>query len=119
MTTQIAECSGKMNEFTREYGQRPGPGGRSIPHLPLVDELLQKNRKIDESLKRIRDLVIAQTQAMEQQMKDSGRNGPGSYQGDHGYGDDRMGGGGFANGDTKKRRGVSIRHSSEAREASD
>jgi hypothetical protein len=110
--SQVAECSGKMLEFTREYGvrthgnQRAGINPRSIPHLQTVDELMAKSRRIEESLKRIREMVIAQNHAMEQQMKDPGRNGSGSYQDMNGYSDDKPGMGGFAGGDTKKRRGV-------------
>jgi hypothetical protein len=102
-----------MLEFTHEYGvhthgnQRTGLNPRSIPHLQTVEELMQKSRRIEDSLKRIREMVIAQNQAMEQQMKDSGRSGPGSYSDMNGYPDDKQGMGGFAGGDTKKRRGVS------------
>jgi hypothetical protein len=102
-----------MLEFTREYGirthgnQRAGLSPRSIPHLQTVEELMQKSRRIEDSLKRIREMVIAQNHAMEQQMKDSGRSGPGSYSDMNGYSDDKPGMGGFAGGDTKKRRGVS------------
>lgn len=110
---QVAECSGKMLAFTHEYGiqthgnQRAGLSPRSIPHLQTVEELMQKTRRIEDSLKRIREIVINQNNAMEQQMKDSGRSGPGSYS-DNGYSDDRQGMGGFAGGDTKKRRGVCV-----------
>ena len=103
-----------MLEFTREYGvrnhnnQRQGMSPRSIPHLQTVEELKQKSRRIEDSLKRIREMVIAQNHAMEQQMKDSGRGGPGSYSDSNGYPDDRQGMGGFAGGDAKKRRGVSV-----------
>lgn len=68
---------------------------------------MQKSRRIEDSLKRIREMVIAQNHAMEQQMKDSGRNGPGSYPDMNGYSDDKQGMGGFAGGEAKKRRGVS------------
>jgi hypothetical protein len=71
-----------------------------------VDELMAKSRRIEESLKRIREMVMAQNHAMEQQMKDPGRHG--SYSDINGYSDDKQGMGGFAGNDTKKRRGVSF-----------
>jgi hypothetical protein len=80
---------------------------RSIPHLETLGELEAKNKRIEESLKRIREMVIAQTQ-MEMQIKDAGRNNSGSYHDMNGYQDDKQGIGGFAGGDTKKRRGVSL-----------
>ncbi|KIW03562.1 hypothetical protein, variant 4 [Verruconis gallopava] len=108
---EVAECSGKMLEFTREYGvrthgnQRAGISPRSVPHLQTVDELMAKSRRIEESLKRIREMVIAQNHAIEQQMKDPSRPVPANYPDMNGYSDDKQGMGGFAGSDTKKRRG--------------
>jgi len=106
---EIAECSGKMLEFSREYGTRAHPNQRigvspqSIPHLQTVDELMQRSRKIQDSLLRIREVVLAQNAAMEEQMKDPARNAPSGYPPDtNGYSDEAKGQGGFAGGDTKK-----------------
>jgi hypothetical protein len=71
---------------------------------------MQKSRKIQDSLYRIRDVVLAQTAAIEEQMKDSNRNVSNGYAPDlGGYSDESKGSGGFAGPDTKKRRGVSAR----------
>lgn len=105
-----------MLEFSREYGNRAHPNQRaglssgSIPHLQTVDELMAKSQKLHDSLLRIRDVVLAQNAAIEDQMKDSNR---GAYVGhasesNGGYSDKMEGPGGFANGEGKKRRGVSI-----------
>ena len=55
-------------------------------------------------------MVIAQNvAAAEVQMKNPSQHGSGGYPGEmNGYTDEQKSGGGFANGDTKKRRGVSI-----------
>jgi septal ring factor EnvC (AmiA/AmiB activator) len=74
--------------------------------LQTLEELRQKNRRIQDSLNRIQEIAMAQEQ-LEQQRKDSGRSGLGSYSDMNGYSDDKQGMGGFAGGDTKKRRGVS------------
>jgi hypothetical protein len=102
-----------MTEFSRVYGvhthvnHRTDISPRPIPHLGAVGELLQKSRRIEESLKRIREMVIAQHYAMEQQRKKPEPSGSENYTDMNGYADEKQGMGGFANGDTKKRRGVS------------
>jgi hypothetical protein len=104
-----------MLEFSREYGSRAHPNQRSglspqsIPHLQTVDELLMKSEKMKDSLLRIREVVQQQHAAMEDQMKDPNRGSHLGYASETntGYSDKIEGVGGFANGEGKKRRGVS------------
>ncbi|KAE9966391.1 hypothetical protein BLS_007034 [Venturia inaequalis] len=110
---EIAECSGKMLEFSREYGSRAHPNQRtglspsSIPHLQTVDELLARSDKLRDSLLRIRDVVEQQHADMEDQMKDPNRDSHMRYasEANASYSDKMEGSGGFANGEGKKRRG--------------
>src|ERR1700712_5295557 len=103
-----------MLEFSREYGvrahpnQRSGLSSHSVPHLQTVEELMAKSQKLHDSLLRIRDVVLAQNAAMEDQMKDPGRGSHVGYgsESNGGYPDKIEGVGGFANGEGKKRRGV-------------
>jgi hypothetical protein len=104
-----------MLEFSREYGIRAHPNQRnglsvqSIPHMQTVDELLMKCEKIKDSLTRIRDVVQQQHAAIEDQMKDPNRDAHMRYASETNgsYSDKLEGAGGFANGEGKKRRGVS------------
>ncbi|QDS76169.1 hypothetical protein FKW77_007702 [Venturia effusa] len=110
---EIAECSGKMLEFSREYGSRAHPNQRtglspqSVPHLHTVDELLARSDKLRDSLLRIRDVVEQQHAALEDQMKDANRDSHMRYasEANGNYNDKMEGSGGFANGEGKKRRG--------------
>jgi hypothetical protein len=75
---KIAECSGKMLEFSHQYGsrahrnQRSGLSPQSIPHLQAVDELLTRSEKLKDSLLRIREIIQLQQRAtMKDQMKDA------------------------------------------------
>lgn len=109
-----------MLEFSREYGSRAHPNQRgglspqSIPHLQTVDELLMKSEKLKDSLLRIREVVEQQHAAMEDQMKDPNRDPHMRYASEANgtYSDKMEGVGGFANGEGKKRRGVSDQRSS-------
>ncbi|TLD28131.1 hypothetical protein E2P81_ATG06477 [Venturia nashicola] len=110
---EVAECSGQMLEFSREYGsrahsnQRTGLSPSSVPHLQAVDELLAKNDKLRDSLLRIREVVEQQRAAMEDQLKDPNRDSHMRYasEANGSYSDKMEGSGGFANGEGKKRRG--------------
>lgn len=107
-----------MLEFSREYGsrahpnQRSGLSSQSIPHLQTVDELLMKSEKLKDSLIRIREVVEQQHAALEDQMKDPNRDSHMRYasEANGSYSDKMEGSGGFANGEGKKRRGVSDLH---------
>jgi hypothetical protein len=71
---------------------------------------MQKSQKIQDSLLRIRDVVIAQTAAIEASKMDGPHNIPPYSTNQSDYSDDglkRGAGSDFANPDTKKRRGVS------------
>lgn len=80
----------------------------SMPNVAEVDELLDHSARIEESLRRIRDVVVTHQVAMAEQAQDL-RCRPGSYEsGDpNSFNDDSKGAGGFAGPDSKKRRGVS------------
>lgn len=76
---------------------------RSLPRVQMIDELLMKWKRADESLKRIRDVVVAHDKAMDMERQDVGRNGEHGYN----YSNDlhneaKL----YENGDHKKRRGV-------------
>jgi hypothetical protein len=112
---QIAESSGRLLEFTREYGvhahQRAGQNPQSIPHIQTVDALMQKSQKIQDSLYRIRDVVLAQTAAIEASKLEGPHNMPPYAANQSDYPDENLKRGGssdFTNPDTKKRRGVSL-----------
>jgi hypothetical protein len=101
-------------QFTKHYmdrsheNQRSGIQLGSIPPLGEVEEMMKQTQRIQESLGRIRDVVISQQNALAEQARDPYKplncydHEPSPYQ------DDLKGGGGFAGSDLKKRRGVSI-----------
>jgi hypothetical protein len=68
-----------------------------------------KSEKLRDSLMRIREVVEQQHAAMEDQMKDPNRDPHMRYasEANGNYSDKMEGAGGFANGEGKKRRGVS------------
>ncbi|KAF2397836.1 GATA-domain-containing protein [Trichodelitschia bisporula] len=110
---EIAECSGTLLDFSRDYGtrahhnQRNGTQPQSIPPPQLVDELTQRAHKIHDALARIREIGL-QNAAMQEQIKDPAKGAPinSGYPAEGGsYSDDAKGGGGFSGPDGKKRRG--------------
>lgn len=115
---QIAEGSGRLNEFLRIYGQRAhhaqraGPIPGSTPAIHEVDELMKQSQRIVESLARIREVVLTTQQAhLAEQAQDprfKAANGYEPEEAHNPYGEDPKGGGGFAGSDPKKRRGVRI-----------
>ncbi|EON69122.1 hypothetical protein W97_08308 [Coniosporium apollinis CBS 100218] len=109
---EITNSSSQLLDFTRHYQQRAhqtqrsGPVPGSMPNVAEVDELLDHSARIEESLRRIRDVVVTHQVAMAEQAQDP-RCRPGSYEsGDpNSFNDDSKGAGGFAGPDSKKRRG--------------
>lgn len=103
-----------MVDFSRRYGDRlhqtarSGPTLQTLPGIVEVDDMIHKSRVQLESLVKIRDVVLAQQAAYEQQAADL-RQGHKSYAAeqtplhDHSDNDDTKAG--FAGGDAKKRRG--------------
>jgi hypothetical protein len=112
----VAECSCEILEFAQGYGsQMDGNHNAEIcpqplPHPQIVDGLMQKNRSIDNSLKRIKELLIAQNHAMEQQMKHTSRGDPGTFLGMDRYSEEKPGEHSTAASDSKKRRVISFCH---------
>jgi hypothetical protein len=104
-----------MVEFTREYDTRTHvhQGGRAsprtIPHLQTVEELMQKTERLQNSLRRIQELLI--NHAMEQKMKDTRRGGVCGYPEMKDYSGGKIGICSTPEANIKKRRGVSLRHS--------
>ncbi|KAF2087423.1 hypothetical protein K490DRAFT_65810 [Saccharata proteae CBS 121410] len=111
---EIAEGSGRLNEFVRVYGQRAhqtqrtGPMPNSTPNIAEVDDLMKQGSRIVDSLAQIRNVVITQQQvALAEQAQDPrfGKAANGYEPEDsHSYSEDAKGGG-FAGSDPKKRRG--------------
>lgn len=79
----------------------------SLPKVTEVEELMQKQQRIQDSLARIRDVV--QQAALAEQAQDQRFKAPDGREQDeqNGYQDDSRGGG-FAGSDPKKRRGVGL-----------
>ncbi|KAL1626051.1 hypothetical protein SLS56_007025, partial [Neofusicoccum ribis] len=113
---QIAEGSGRLNDFLRVYGQRAhqaqrsGPVPGSTPAVSEVDDLIKQGQRIVESLARIREVVLTTQQAhLAEQAQDprykATTNGYEPDESHHSYGEDPKGAGGFAGSDPKKRRG--------------
>lgn len=73
---QIAELSPILTDFSRRYGdrmhhsQRQAPPLSMLPGIGEVDDMVRKSRMQLEALARIRDVVIAQHAAYEQQALD-------------------------------------------------
>jgi hypothetical protein len=105
-----------MLDFSRSYGarlhqtQRSGPAPGQLPAITEVDELVSKSRHTIDALNRLREVLVAQQavyyqQAQEQRYKSENelpRNDSVHLATEDGKG------GGFAGGESKKRRGVRI-----------
>ncbi|KAF2140580.1 uncharacterized protein K452DRAFT_48515 [Aplosporella prunicola CBS 121167] len=110
---EIAEGSGRLNEFVRVYGQRAhqaqrvGPVPGSTPTIHEVDDLMKQGHRILDSLVRIQEVVRTQQVHMAEQVHDPRYKVTNGYEPEepHAFGEDPKGGGGFAGADPKKRRG--------------
>lgn len=111
---QIAEGSGRALEFSRHYGsrahqtQRSGPIPGSMPSLNECDEMMNHQRRVLESIESIKEVIMAQQQALaEQRNYDFNHKAPSEADEDGAsFHDKPEGAGGFAGADSKKRRGV-------------
>lgn len=110
---QIAQTSGIMADFSRRYGDRLHQTARStplvntLPGLIEIDDMITKSRLQVESLMKIREVRIAQQAAFEQQLADQRQQHKSFSESPvhaHPHDADEPKGG-FANGDSKKRRG--------------
>ncbi|KAL9014686.1 MAG: hypothetical protein Q9173_000658 [Seirophora scorigena] len=110
---EIAEGSGRALDFCKHYGsrahqaQRSGPVPGSMPTLAECDDLMDKQRRVLESMQRIKEVVVAQQHALAEQRNYENSYKPSAEPDDEGanFHDKREGGGGFAGAEAKKRRG--------------
>ncbi|KAI4208481.1 MAG: hypothetical protein LQ348_000143 [Seirophora lacunosa] len=110
---EIAEGSGRALDFCKHYGsrahqtQRSGPVPGSMPTLAECDELMDKQRRVLESMQRIKEVVVAQQHALAEQRNYENSYKPSAEPDDDGanFHDKSEGGGGFAGAEAKKRRG--------------
>ena len=79
----------------------------SLPSVPELDDLMRQSGRVVDALGRIKDAVIAQQHALaEEQARALKRE---HYEDDStGFSSDFKENGGFAAGDSKKRRGVCV-----------
>ncbi|PGH34519.1 hypothetical protein GX50_02602 [[Emmonsia] crescens] len=113
---EIIEGSSRAVEFARHFGARAHQSNRSgpvvglIPQLAEIDDLAQAIRRTSDALGRIRSLAIEQALAEQQAEQRAQRqvyktNGSRTEEQVAMYQEEFKGGGGFAGGDAKKRRG--------------
>lgn len=111
---QIAEGSGRALDFSKHYGsrahqtQRSGPIPGSMPSLAECDELMGYQKRVLDSMQRIKEVIHAQQQALAEQRSYENSYKPSAEPDDDGssYHEKLEGGGGFAGAEAKKRRGV-------------
>lgn len=112
--TQIAEGSGRALEFSRHYGlrahqtQRSGPIPGSMPSVAECDEMMSYQKRVLDSMQSIKEVIIAQQQALADQRCYEHSYKPASEADEDGasFHEKLEGSGGFAGADAKKRRGV-------------
>ncbi|KAI4191442.1 MAG: hypothetical protein L6R41_000093 [Letrouitia leprolyta] len=110
---EIAECSGRTLDFSNLYGthahqtQRSGPIPGSLPSLAECDEVLGYQKRVLDSMQRIKEVIIAQQHALAEQRNYEKYNPTSEADEDAGsFHDKTEGAGGFAGADPKKRRGL-------------
>ena len=113
---QIAQTCGIMLDFSRRYGDRmhqtarTGPPLSSLPSMVEVEDMINKSRIQLDSLAKIREVILAQQVAYEQQLADQRQQqkaypDPHPHDAEHQHPEDEEGKGGYPGPDTKKRRG--------------
>ncbi|KAF2502394.1 hypothetical protein BU16DRAFT_7191 [Lophium mytilinum] len=108
---EMLDGGNRVMHFTKHYmdrsheNQRSGIQPGSIPGLNEVDELMKHTQRIQDSLGRIRDVVVSQQTALAEQARDPYKPMNGYDHEPNPYHEDSKGGGGFAGSDLKKRRG--------------
>ncbi|PGH18355.1 hypothetical protein AJ79_00421 [Helicocarpus griseus UAMH5409] len=113
---EILEGSSRAVNFARHYAtrahqnNRSGPVVGSIPQLSEIDEIVHYMRRTNDALGRIRSLAVEQAlaeQQAEQRAQTQVYKPNGMYNDEQVamYPEEFKGGGGFAGGDAKKRRG--------------
>ncbi|KAL8893206.1 MAG: hypothetical protein Q9192_005495, partial [Flavoplaca navasiana] len=110
---EIAEGSGRALEFSQHYGarahqtQRSGPVSGSMPSVAECDELMSYQQRVLDSMQSIKEVIIAQQQALAEQRTYEHTYKPASEADEDGanFHEKLEGAGGFAGADAKKRRG--------------
>ncbi|KAL8924046.1 MAG: hypothetical protein Q9172_002875 [Xanthocarpia lactea] len=110
---EIAEGSGRALDFSRHYSarahqtQRSGPVPGSMPSVAECDEMMSYQKRVLESMQSIKEVIIAQQQALVEQRNYEHNYKPASEADEDGalFHEKLEGGGGFAGADPKKRRG--------------
>ncbi|KAL8650829.1 MAG: hypothetical protein Q9210_003598, partial [Variospora velana] len=110
---EIAEGSGRALDFCKHYGsrahqtQRSGPVPGSMPTLAECDDLMGYQKRVLDSMQRIKEVIVAQQHALAEQKNYENSYKPSAEPDDDGgtYHDKTEGGGGFAGAEAKKRRG--------------
>ncbi|KAK4982883.1 glutamate--cysteine ligase [Elasticomyces elasticus] len=109
---EISQGSSILADFARQYANHLHQTSRSglspplLPEITEVDDLMTKNRQTHEALSRIRDVIIAQQAALDQQAQERQLKAaaePQHVESSASLDDGKLGG--FAGGDAKKRRG--------------
>lgn len=102
-------------DFASNYGvrshqtQRSGATIENLPRIDECEEMINRQSRVLDSVKRIREVIIAKTaaDAAEQQSQERRSKASLEYDDDSGSFQDKLdGSGGFAGSDPKKRRGV-------------
>ncbi|KAL8759107.1 MAG: hypothetical protein Q9199_000989 [Rusavskia elegans] len=110
---EIAEGSGRALEFSRHYGlrahqtQRSGPIPGSMPSVAECDEMMSYQKRVLDSMQSIKEVIIAQQQALADQRSYEHNYKPAIEADEDGasFHEKLEGSGGFAGADAKKRRG--------------
>lgn len=107
----MGESSRELLDFSDFYrqkahnAQRTGPLPGSTPHLGQIDDMMKHGSRIQESLNRLREVVVNQQADLAVKSREkAARMASVEIQ----QQEDANGAGGFAGGDSKKRRGVSL-----------
>ncbi|MCJ1306672.1 hypothetical protein MMC25_000315 [Agyrium rufum] len=109
---EIVESSEKTLDWARSYRnhaqqhQRSGPSALYIPSMGDWDEMHDAQTRAMDALNCIRGVIVTQQQMLSERTRQEASKAPSDYGDDGQAGSDQAeGGGGFAGGDPKKRRG--------------
>jgi len=103
-----------MLDFSRSYGarlhqtHRAGPQAGTLPAITEVDELMNKSRRSLDALNKLREVLVAQQAVYFQQAQEQRFKSETEARRDDSLHQSEEAKGGFAGGEPKKRRGVSL-----------
>lgn len=106
----MSESSHELLDFSDYYrqkahnSQRAGPIPGSTPHLQQIDDMMKHGSRIQESLNRLRDVVVAQQAEEAELSRDKAAKLASAEKLQQ---EEAKAANGFAGSDPKKRRGVS------------